>query len=63
MTTQEIKTALLNGTEFNVEAAGWYTVCNPSNKVFWIVFDKKNLFFNDVDSMARKVCKLLKWGA
>lgn len=63
MKVQDIKNALLNGTEFNVEAAGWYTVCKPAKNLFWIIIGEKNIFFNDVDSMARKVCKLLKWGA
>jgi hypothetical protein len=30
MTTQEIKTALLEGQNFGNEAANWYSVCKPS---------------------------------
>jgi len=62
MKTQEIKQALLNGQQFTNEVSNWYSVCNPSKNLFWIVLGDKNLFYNNIDSLSRKISQLLKKG-
>lgn len=62
MTTQEIKLALLEGQNFGNEAANWYSVCKPSEKLFWIVIDERNLFCKNIDSAAKRISQLIKRG-
>ena len=60
MTTQEIKTALLEGENFGNEAANWYSVCNPSKNLFWIVIGERNLFCKNIESAAKRISQLIK---
>jgi len=62
MTTQEIKTALLNGENFQNEIANWYSICNPSQNRFWIVINERNLFCKNIDSAAKRISQLIKRG-
>ena len=62
MTTQEIKLALLEGKNFGNEAANWYSVCKPSENLFWIVIGEKNLFCKNIDSAAKRIAQLIKRG-
>lgn len=62
MTTQEIKSALLEGQNFGNEAANWYSVCKPSENLFWIVIRERNLFCKNIDSAAKRISQLIKKG-
>ena len=62
MTTAEIKTALLNGENFQNEIANWYSICNPSQNRFWIVINERNLFCKNIDSAAKRISQLIKKG-
>jgi hypothetical protein len=62
MTSQEIKTALLQGQNFANEAAGWYSVCRPNENMFWIVIGERNLFCKNIDSAAKRISQLIKRG-
>ena len=62
MTIQEIKSALLEGQNFGNEAANWYSVCKPSEKLFWIVIGERNLFCKNIDSAAKRISQLIKRG-
>lgn len=62
MKTKEIKTELLNGKNFENQSAKWYSICNPSKNLFWIVIQEKNVFFKDIDSIARRISQLIKRG-
>ncbi len=62
MKTQEIKTAILEGQNFGNEAANWYSICKPSEKLFWIVIGERNVFFKNIDSAAKRISQLMKRG-
>jgi hypothetical protein len=62
MTTQEIKSALLEGQNFGNEAANWYSVCKPSKNLYWIVIGEKNLFCKNIDSAAKRILQLINKG-
>jgi hypothetical protein len=62
MTTQEVKTALLNGENFGNEVANWYSLCKPSENRFWIVIGERNLFCKNIDSAAKRISSLMKRG-
>jgi hypothetical protein len=62
MTTREIKTALLQGQNFQNEAAGWYSVCRLNENMFWIVIGERNLFCKNIDSAAKRISQLIKKG-
>jgi hypothetical protein len=63
MNTNEIKQALLAGQSFGNESANWHSVCKPSQGLFWIVIGDRNLFCKNIDSMARRISKLINTGA
>ena len=62
MKTQEIKQALLEGHNFEVEAANWYSLCKPSQNIYWIVIGERNLFCKNIDSAAKRISQLIKRG-
>jgi hypothetical protein len=62
MTTQEIKSALLEGRNFGNEAANWYSVCRPFENLFLIVIGERNLFCKDINSAARRISQLIRRG-
>jgi hypothetical protein len=62
MTTKEIKTALLEGKNFGNELANWYSVCKPSENLFWIVIAERNLFCKNIESAAKRISQLIKRG-
>jgi len=62
MTIQEIKDALLEGKNFGNEAADWYSVCRPSENLFWLVIGERNLFCKNIDSAARCISRLIRRG-
>jgi hypothetical protein len=62
MKTKQIKSALINGENFGNEAANWYSVCKPSQNIYWIVIGEKNFFFNNIDSVSKKIAQLIKIG-
>lgn len=62
MTTKEIKKAILNGENFINESANWYSVCNPSKNLFWLVINERNLFCKNIDSVSKRIAQLLKRG-
>jgi hypothetical protein len=62
MTTQEIKSALLEGQNFGNESANWYSLCKPSENLFWIVIGERNLFCKNIDSAAKRISQLIKRG-
>jgi hypothetical protein len=62
MTTQEIKSALLEGQNFANESANWFSQCKPSHNLFLIVIAERNLFCKNVDSAAKRISQLLKRG-
>jgi hypothetical protein len=62
MKTQEIKSELLKGRNFSNEAANWYSVCNNSENLFWIVIGERNLFCKNIDSAAKRISQLIKRG-
>jgi len=62
MSTSEIKNALLNGQILGNEAAGWCTLCNPSAKVYCILREDGDIFFSNIDGLARRVSKYMKYG-
>lgn len=62
MENQEIKSALLKGQNFGNESANWYSVCKPSENLFWIVIGEKNVFYKNIDSAAKRISQLIKRG-
>ena len=62
MTSSEIKSALLKGQNFGNEVANWYSVCKPSENIFWIVIGERNLFCKNIDSAAKRIAQLLNRG-
>ena len=62
MTTKEIKSALLKGQNFGNEAANWYSLCKPSENIFYIVIGERNLFCKNVDSAAKRILQLINRG-
>jgi hypothetical protein len=62
MTTQEIKSALLEGKNFGNEVANWYSVCRPSEKIFWIVIGERNLFCKNIESASKRISQLIRRG-
>jgi len=62
MTTQEIKTAILEGVNFGNEVANWYSLCKPSEKRFIIVIGERHLFCKNIDSAAKRIKQLLNRG-
>lgn len=62
MTTKEIKSALLEGQNFGNEAANWYSLCKPSENIFYIVIGERNLFCKNIDSAAKRILQLINRG-
>lgn len=62
MTTKEIKLALLEGKNFGNERADWYSVCKPSENLFWIVICERNLFCKNIESASKRISQLIKRG-
>jgi hypothetical protein len=62
MTTQEIKTALLQGQNFQNDAAGWVSFCRPSENFYWIMIGDRNLFCKNINSAAKRISQLIKRG-
>lgn len=62
MTTQEIKSALLEGQNFGNEASNWCSVCRPSENLFWIIIGERNLFCKNIESAAKRISQLIKKG-
>lgn len=62
MTSKQIKKSLLEGQNFRNEAADWYSLCRPSENLFWIVIGEKNIFCKNIDSASRKISQLIKRG-
>jgi len=62
MKSQEIKTALLEGHNFENESANWYSLCKPSQNIYWIVIQDRNLFCKNIDSAAKRISQLIKRG-
>lgn len=62
MTTQEIKQAILDGKNFENEAANWYTVFKPSENLYWIVIGDRDLFCKNLESATKRVKKLMNTG-
>ena len=62
MTTQQIKSALLEGKNFGNELANWYSYCKPSENRYWITIGDKNLFCKNIDSAAKRIKKLINTG-
>jgi hypothetical protein len=62
MTTQEIKLALTQGQNFQNEAANWYSVCKPSENLYWIVIAERNVFCKNIDSAAKRISQLINRG-
>jgi hypothetical protein len=62
MTHQEIKSALLEGQNFENKAANWYSLCVPRRNLFWIVIGERDLFCKNVDSAAKRISQLIKRG-
>ena len=62
MTSKQIKKSLLEGQNFQNEAANWYSLCRPAENLFWIVIGEKNIFCKNIDSAAKKISQLIKRG-
>ena len=62
MKAKEVKEALLKGTSFSNEKAGWYTLVNTDKKVYWIVIKGRNLFCKNLDSCSRRITQLINKG-
>ena len=62
MKSQEIKLQLLNGQNFSNESANWFSLCKPSQNIFLIVINDKNIFFKNIDSAAKRIAQLLNRG-
>lgn len=62
MTTTEIKKSLLQGNQFENESANWYSLCRPSENLFWIVISDRNVFCKNIDSAAKRISQLIKRG-
>ena len=62
MTTQNIKTAILQGDQFSNERADWFTVCKPAHNVFSICIREQYFFYKNIDSAARRIKQLMNKG-
>jgi hypothetical protein len=62
MTTQEIKSALLEGKQFANERANWFTICRPTEKLFCISIGERNVFCKNIDSASKRIAQLIKRG-
>jgi hypothetical protein len=62
MTNKEIKKSLLEGQNFGNEAAGWYSICRPSESLYMIVIGERNLFCKNIDSASKRISKLINTG-
>jgi hypothetical protein len=62
MTSKQIKKSLFEGQNFRNEAANWYSLCRPSENLFWIVIGEKNIFCKNIDSASKKISQLIKRG-
>ena len=62
MKAQEIKTALLRGENFGNESSGWQSFCKPSENLYWIVINERNLFCKNIESASKRISQLIKRG-
>jgi hypothetical protein len=62
MTTQEIILALNEGQNFQNDSANWYSLCKPSQNRFILVINESNFFYKNIQSVSKRISKLIKRG-
>jgi hypothetical protein len=62
MKTSEIKSALLQGHNFQNELAGWFTLINVNANRFIIEINGKTNVYKNVDSAAKRINQLTNRG-
>lgn len=62
MTITEIKSKLLNGENFYNESSNWFTLCKPSENRFIIMIGEKIKIYNNINSISKKILKLINKG-
>ena len=62
MKTAAIKSALLNGNQFQNDAANWYSLCKPADNRFILVINEETKIYKNIDSISRRIYQLLKRG-
>lgn len=62
MKAKEIKAELEKGVQFGNESADWYTINRPQDGLRMLCIRGENKFFKNMDSYAKRICRLIKVG-